>query len=183
MTNGLRARTSNLHQKCINVNVANSEDSAHSAILSLRTLRLITGILKANVERTTRQGEIDFRARGEGTVPVRHNICGRCPTSFQYQHPSFLSSSRTLSLPDDGRAIYRLLRKREHFCRASERVGVGWEKRERDGRGDGDGALINGRNCTSSHSSSLFCQGGYIFRRTNRRWWSRKSKRRGNEMR
>ena len=28
-------------------------------------------------------------------------------------------------------------------------MGVGWEKREGDGRGDGDGALINGRNCTS----------------------------------
>ena len=31
-------------------------------------------------------------------MPVRHNICGRCPISFQYQHPSFLSSSLTLSL-------------------------------------------------------------------------------------
>ena len=40
---------------------------------------------------------------------------------------------------------------------------MGWEKRERDGRGDGDGALINGRNCTSLTLPRCSAEEGIFF--------------------
>ena len=40
---------------------------------------------------------------------------------------------------------------------------MGWEERERDGRGDGDGALINGRNCTSLTLPRCSAEEGIFF--------------------
>ena len=94
--------------------------------------------------RTYDKEEIDFRARGEGTSHLRHWHCARdttsagvapspssinIPSSFQHLILSLtLFLSFFLSPSDDGRAIYRLPRKREHFCR-DELVRVGWEYR------------------------------------------------------